>query len=82
MKKEGSKLTIENQDGIISQCNSSFVKRFNEPTEHQNDICEDDDDNIDEMGEKDDVKEKSNDNEPRPKRTIKLPERFKDFVMS
>jgi len=76
IKKEGSKLTLENGDGTISQRNTSFVKPLIGDTENI------ESDNYENGEILDDCETaQQSDEERRPTRNRKLPERFKDYVM-
>ncbi|CAG2218703.1 unnamed protein product [Mytilus edulis] len=88
VKREGSRLTLKNNEGTISQRNSSFVKKFNgQINEEETLVNENIDTNIEETNENEHTDPEVNLREDslipsRPKRNQKLPERFKDFVMN
>lgn len=88
IKREGSRLTLKNNEGNISQRNSSFVKKFNGQINEEKTLeYENIDNNIEDTNENEHTDTEVNLREDssipsRPKRDKKLPERFKDFVMN
>ena len=74
LTKEGHEVMMESEDGVASRRDSSFVKPYHPPTDGTPtaDIA---------LGNQEVETRKEETWDARPSRTIRLPERFKDFVM-
>ena len=75
LTRNGSEVTVEAGDGAVYRRNSSFVKQYIPPAD---DVAED-------SKSSEEIPSAETDAEPaegRPKRTIKLPGKYKDFVMN
>ena len=77
--KEGREVMVKSNEGVLYRRNSSFVKPFNQPSSVDSDAKIGDDQVCMDLG--------SETSETvvgfsRPKRTVKLPDKFQDFVLS
>ena len=90
--KIGNSVVVENKDGVMYRRNSSFVKKFHErnkePDIDNNEQIENVDDSTSEVEagngtqSNDVISDTVNVRSPRPTRTVRMPVKFQDYVLS
>ena len=77
--KEGREVIVKSNEGVLYRRNSSFVKPFNQPSSVDSDAKIGDDQVCMDLGSE---TPETVVGSSRPKRTVKLPDKFQDFVLS